>query len=157
MSLIHEALEKAEQEKKGQWKRPVPEISAHGSSKTTPKESLRMIYGISGALLFFFVVGLIYFLTSSSPRTQKPEKKAEVSSPSSSPSSPASLPFIYKGRFSLTGITRTGTEWTAIINNELVRVGDWVSDATVESIQQGEVALAGSLSCLRQARQSGSL
>ncbi len=46
-----------------------------------------------------------------------------------------------QGEFSLTGISHTGSDWMAIINNQLVRVGESVSGAEVKSIQDREVLL----------------
>ena len=131
MSLIHEALEKVEQEKKVS---PLsPAILSGTQEKVRPKENRRVIYGIVTALVFCFILGMIYLLVGSSPTDSPRGKSAKASLP------PLSLRI--QGRFALTGTTRAGTDWTAIINNQLVRVGDEVSGAKVVRIEKEEVTL----------------
>lgn len=132
MSLIHEALEKLDLEKKAGWRKEKP-------AEITPKEerrdpNARMIYGMGGVLLLCFIVGLIYFLTS--PPESGNERKESSPAPASTFKASGK-----SGPFFLTGITQAGSEWNAIINNKLVRVGDEVSGAKVESIGQGGVIL----------------
>lgn len=143
MSLIFEALEKVEQEKKGEGKKPLsekppgalppaPKLVSSPKEKTNPVEAERTIYGLGGALLFLFVLGLIYLLASSQPST-KSEQVTPISPVSSAPA---------RGRmFSLTGITQVGPDRTAIINNQFVRVGERVSGAEVKQIEDREAVL----------------
>lgn len=143
MSLIHEALEKIEQEKKTKWRRPppIPEVSEPAAAKVSPKEgeSPKTIYAMAGILLFFFAIGVVYLMTRS--QTEKWGGPGGLSSPPPRRSLPLSLPSFDRSRFALTGITRVNADWTAIINNQLVRVGDGVSGATVEAIQKERVLL----------------
>ena len=156
MSLIHEALEKLEQEKRGKAKKPVPEILAETLSspsggissdlnqeKKSLEESPKTIYWIGGAVVFLFVLGMVYLLAGS---LKSVVPKTGFVAPSSSPTPLNSLtPSVgspsTQGLFSLTGITQSGSELTAIVNNELVRVGDWVSGARVKEIKDREVSL----------------
>lgn len=127
MSLIHEALEKVGREKKDP---SLPGAAIPGTKeKVRPKENLRVIYGIVVTSVFCFVLGIIYFLSGSSSR----EKLVEAPTPALAPAR--------QDRFALTGITRAGTDWNAIINNRLVRVGDGVSGARVVRIGEEEVVL----------------
>ncbi len=127
MSLIHEALEKVEQGKKDS---PLsPTVILETQEKARARENPPVIYGIVVALVFCLIAGMIYLFVEPRP-TEK-----FVKTPTSG------LPRSWEGRFVLTGITRGGTEGTAIINNELVRVGDGVSGARVVSIEEGEVTL----------------
>lgn len=147
MSLIHAALEKLEQGKKSkkatiQGTQGTFEQDASCLTETLSSEKREnalggkpwLIYGIGGALLLLFVFGLFYFGVGSL-RTRDVEQGSLVE--------PAtfSLPPRARSNFSLTGITRMGTDWTAIVNNQLVRVGDRVSGAKVEAIQEEEVIL----------------
>lgn len=128
MSLIHEALEKVEQEKK---ETPLGnETLPLTPPKTLTRENTRVVLGIVAFLLFCFVLGMIYlFAGSHSSQGERPETKTSTSAP------------IKPNRFSLTGITRMGNDRNAIINNQLVRVGDWVSGARVDRIEEEEVQL----------------
>ena len=127
MSLIHEALEKVGQEK------PILPLPSGGISETKEKvrskENLRVIYGIVIALVFCFILGMIYLFVGPAPREESVERPVPI------------LLGPNQGRFVLTGITRVGAEGTAIINNELVRVGDGVSGARVVRIDEEEVIL----------------
>lgn len=147
MSLIHEALEKLDRGKRERGKNPAPEILT--SAPFTPaegisseKESARTIYWIGGAVVFLFVLGMVCLLVSSLKSTL-PQTDSLSSPPASSSSVPRPYPTppSTQALFSLTGITQSGTDLTAIINNELVRVGDWVSGAQVKSIQDRKVSL----------------
>ena len=131
MSLIYEALEKVEQEKKGVVKNFV--------KSNLHKKNTQTLYKIAGVLIFLFFLGLVYLLVNSHKALERRDNP--IISPSrGSTSSPFSLP-ISRSRFSLTGITRVGNDWTAIINNQLVRVGDWVGEARIKAIQEQEVIL----------------
>lgn len=128
MSLIHEALEKVEQEKKDP---SLPRtVISEAREKIRPKENSQVIYGIVIALVLCFILGMIYFLVGSPP-----EKSA------SPPATAAIFSRPNQGRFVLTGVTWVGKDPTAIINNELVRVGDGVSGAKVVRIEEQEVTL----------------
>ena len=139
MSLIHEALEKLEGEKKSPWKKPLP-----SPPEIPEKEFVRTVnhtvsYAIAGVLLFLFLAGLVYFFTTSS-QTENLSQPLPVVKSSKQPSSLLRA-FPGRNQFSLSGITRTGSEWIAIINNQIVRVGGAVSGAIVRSIEQEEVIL----------------
>ena len=141
MSLIHKALEKVEQEE-GLKGRPLlrPLLTENLKQKSRPENSWT-VYGIIGVLSFSLILGLVYFLINR-PRANVPAAK-KVASPGparahSFPSIPSSLGF---RRFTLTGITQMGDERTAIINNMLVRTGDKIDQAKVESIEEDKVVL----------------
>lgn len=122
MSLIHEALEKVDQEKRGTA--PSPAVNAPPEEgKNLSEEKTYLLHWMGGALLFFFVLGLIYLWGHSS----------FVNSGAPSPSRPPTS-LSERERFSLTGITGVGTDLTAVVNNELVRVGGQVNGATVTAI-----------------------
>lgn len=141
MSLIHEALEKLEGEKKSPWKKPSPPLS---QPEILEKEQVRtanttVIYAIAGALIFFFLVGLVYFFTvpKETPNASQPRLQAKelAKRPSSL------LQNLSAQRFKLSGITRVGTDWTAIVNNRLVRMGESINGANVLTIREDEVVL----------------
>lgn len=127
MSLIHEALEKVEQEKKDTF---LPQaVILKVREKVQARENLQMIYGIAVALVFCFILGMTYLFIGSGPQERSSETPTTI------------LPQPDQERFVLTGITRVGADGTAIINNELVRVGDGVSGAQVTRIEEREVTL----------------
>lgn len=128
MSLIHEALEKVEQEKKDSF---LPQaVILETREKIRARENRRVIYGIAVALVFCFILGMIYLFVGSGPRGKPIEAPPR-----------AVLSGTHQPRFILTGITGVGADRTAIINNELVRVGDGVSGAEVVRIAEEEVTL----------------
>ncbi|GEM_PF-3463460 len=148
MSLIHEALEKLEQEKKSGWRRPVPSASTApplpvplSPLPEAQKNHSGVIYALSGILVFFFLAGGVYFFT----RTETPEQVTTVSvSPSQKKTvlKKTILPsFSLGNQFKLTGITQVGSEWTAIVNNQLVRKGDGINGAVVEAVDRNAVTL----------------
>lgn len=142
MSLIHEALERLEREKEDKapplvfrenlenrsLPPPAPgKISSPRSSSVPP----RLIYGIGAALVALFVLGLVCLLAGTFQARPPKEDGFEKT---------VGLPASQNG-FSLTGITRVGEELTAIVNNELVRVGDGVGGARVKAVTNHEVVL----------------
>ncbi|MBI2167697.1 MAG: hypothetical protein HYU34_05610 [Candidatus Omnitrophica bacterium] len=152
MSLIHEALQKLEEETKNV---PNPEVSEPAERQTTPlsespllsakpsppEKKSKVVFGIGAVLGFFFILGLGYlFLASRDKTDSQPEftGAAEVSRP---PAPPLPVSSRRQGPFHLTGISRSGSDWTAIINNELVRVGEAVNGAEVKEIRSQEVIL----------------
>lgn len=138
MSLIHQALEKLEHEKKEKVSSSILELQREDSKERASLRASRgAAYGIVGILIFSFFLGLGYHWV----HTSKVEGVKGV--PSKKEGRPALMPPRSKSenRFSLTGITRMGSEWTAIVNNQLVRVGDSVDGAVVETIQQESVVL----------------
>lgn len=152
MSLIHEALEKVEQGKKADETKlaldtAVEEFQKESLSRPdararTEDWAPRILYGVGAVLLVLFLAGVI----SLGVRSMKTGKSGARSQGEPSPVlPPGSSPVRGLGvspSFSLTGITRVGGDRTAIVNNELVRVGDWVSGAQVERIGGEEVVLA---------------
>ena len=138
MSLIHEALEKLEQEKKEKAPGSILELQREDSKERVSfRASRRAAYGIVGVLIFSFLLGLGYHWVHS-PR---PDSAQRV--PPKKEGRGAVVPARSKSEngFSLTGVTRMGSDWTAIVNNQLVRVGDSVDGAVVERIQQERVVL----------------
>ncbi len=133
MSLIHEALEKLDQEKKSGWRRPTPVSTPEPRAHLPKEESSKnhgVLYAMAGVLVFFFLAGLVYFFT-------RPETDHQFQ-PTQKSSFHALFP---RGPFTLTGITQVGSDHTAIVNNHLVRVGDGVDGAVVESIDESGVVL----------------
>ena len=140
MSLIHQALERVEQEKKGLPLPPPRDLLSLPPREIREKkfffeENAQLIYGIAGAFLLLFDFGLIYLFGRSSLMAPPSPSTVESSV------TPAAAPKFKSWLFSLTGITRVGEDLTAIVNNELVRVGDEVSGAIVKEIQDGKVVL----------------
>lgn len=139
MSLIHEALEKLEKEKGGPAEAPpintpvkLPtrlETFPRKEEKAIPSENTRLIFAIGGALLLLLVIGLIYLAGHS------------LSSLSSSPAPASASEPARHGLFVLTGITGSEGDLIAVINNQLVRVGDRVSGASVVEIQKDQVVI----------------
>lgn len=142
MSLIHEALEKLEHEKK--WKVKDPDskttLDQKVTTKAPPKENhIQIAYAIVSLLIFFFAVGIIYLFTHPI-QLETPQPKTNSTSSSVQIVSGPLFP-LGRGPFSLTGVTKIGSEWTAIINNQLVRKGDWIGGASVDEIQEDRVIL----------------
>ena len=151
MSLIHEALEKLGQEKGAKEKKIIP--GTESAEPVTPSEGpgptaakapesdpARSLYWLGGALTLFFIVGIVYWIGNS---LQKGPREGGQS-PSLTPVAREHGSFPHhssQGRFSLTGITEAGGDYSAIVNNQLVRVGDRVSGAEVQSITDREVRL----------------
>ncbi|MBI4115859.1 MAG: hypothetical protein HY447_04710 [Candidatus Omnitrophica bacterium] len=145
MSLIHEALEKLDQEKKPEEKEPILElVERQASSPKSIRSNDKTLYAIGGTLVFLFILGILYLLLNH-PRIDESQKDTGKVLSLSSPSERSMahvLPIsIHRNRFSLTGISRVGNDWTAIINNQLVRVGDRVSGASIKEIREEGVLL----------------
>ena len=109
------------------------ERPAAGPFKEESSKNRGVLYAIAGVLVFFFLAGLVYFFT-------RPETHYSFQSPRR-PTYHASPP--RSGSFALTGITQVGSDHTAIINNQLVRVGERIDGAVVESINESGVVLGG--------------
>lgn len=137
MSLIHEALEKIELEKKDPWRKILTPPAERISSAAVPAavrapHKIQIPYVIGGGLLVLLISGLAYFAFHLPVETDG--KKIEIIS-----SQPTAS---WHGKeFALTGVTRVGSDWTAIVNNELVRVGTKIEGALVEEISQEHVIL----------------
>lgn len=145
MSLIHEALEKIEQGKKEDEKKlvsatAVEEIEKENLKVPPPAErasdpASRIIYVVGGILLVLFLSGLVYLGVHTLQRSKREEMKAEPTV------LPSTRNFDLGRYFSLTGITRIDSKGMAIVNNQVVRVGDEVSGAKVIAIGDEEVTL----------------
>lgn len=140
MSLIHEALEKLEQEKKENVSVPFKPAPPFPGAREIKKEVSRsenppLIYGVIGVLFLLFIFGLIYFLSSSRSFRSREVPQGKESQPVPSRS------FGYPAPFTLTGITRLEEGWTAVINNQMVRTGDEVGGAKVLAVHEGDVVL----------------
>lgn len=157
MSLIHEALEKVEQEKNPEpfpkGIDPGPDPFPSQKTGTLLKENRprlsdpasRLIYGIAGTLAALFILGVVYLgvrALKAGPENEKTRDGSQrepslVLQPALSRTGNSNL-----GRyFSLTGISQVGSKRMAIVNNQLVRVGDEVSGAKVTAIGAEEVTL----------------
>lgn len=146
MSLIHEALERLEREKEEKATGPAPhEILEPAAFEPSLKETVvsreipqprrenhRLIYGLSAALVTLFIFALVYLLVGTF-HARLPKENVAVSSRLAP----------VQGRFVLTGINLDGDDSRAVINNELVRVGDSVGGARVRAIGDQEVVLEG--------------
>ena len=136
MSIIHEALEKLEREK-GESRLPAALPFPRPLRTLEKKEDvsgpgLSATYWISGALLFLFVVGLVY-LAGNTSFVSRP--------PGESPSGGFFQTGLNPPDFVLTGMTWAGDENIAILNNQLVRTGEWVGGARVSQIDGDRVTL----------------
>lgn len=148
MSLIHEALEKLDQEGTGS-KQPLSSGKAPVGAEKGNYRS-RFVFIFLSALVS---VGLFYLFLVSPHRIEKSKNPSLRSSPVVSPASLGRKSFLLSKieeknkpwkkpkAFALTGILLSREERTAIVNNQLVRVGDWVSGAKLVRIEQGEVTL----------------
>jgi len=149
MSLIHEALEKIDQGNKISFlSRAEAETILSGKEIPVQKEKQAevtangIIYWIGGMILLLFILGIAYLLVDSlRPSRGKAGPLVFSPAPVMSPTKPLGFLSVLNHRFSLTGITQVGSEFNAIINNQVVRVGDWVSGARVSSINNEEVTL----------------
>lgn len=138
MSLIHEALEKLGSEKKSPWKKPLTPEPVTLEKEQARTANTTVIYAITGALIFFFLAGLVYFFTLSKKTEKLSQASPQVKELSKRPSL---LQNLSAHRFTLSGITRVGTDWTAIVDNRLVRMGESINGAKVLTIQEDEVVL----------------
>jgi hypothetical protein len=153
MSVIHEALEKLDQEKnpKGPAAVLTPEertakgssesaVSALQKEKKNPPESSRALFAIGGVLLLFFIAGLIYLFGRSFSKETPTE--ISTSTQEEAPSPPAFFSQVPStNQFVLTGITGSDGDLIAVINNQLVQVGHRVKGALVKEIQRDKVVL----------------
>lgn len=158
MSLIHEALEKKIKrrpfdvqettflEERRERVSPYASFSSGLSETRTSKqtsfmsESQWILYGMISGLVF---LSALYFFTLPlyNQSFKKEMKLLKTKSVSVSRVVPETSSRDAHPSFTLTGITRDGKEWTAIVNNRLVRVGDRVSGAEIKLIQNEEVLL----------------
>lgn len=151
MSLIHEALQKLEGEKKeseagsavATFEPDSPELTekpASGIEIQRPAVRKEVLFGIGGVVLIAGVLGISSWLAFSRTPAVSETPSGPVAGSLSRARKPA-VDLSRQGEFSLTGISHTGSDWIAIINNQLVRVGETVSGAEVKSIQDREVLL----------------
>ena len=141
MSLIHEALEKIEQDKGGKLGEKLrPLLKREEPKGREPSENLWAVYGIVGFLFLSLVIGLVYFFTNPPARKNESKLGRNTSVTQVRPAPPLFRPLGYN-QFVLTGITQAGNEWTAIVNNQLVRVGDEIDNARVQTIDEEKVVL----------------
>lgn len=154
MSLIYEALERLEREKKGKFQilggraatveTASPALTTSTKEKTSSDRNAWAIYTLGGILLLLFAAGVFWLLMNSSARVQSPvQEPSQDAAASPSPPNPAASLWapIYKSQFSLTGITSIKNERTAIVNNQFVRAGEWVNGAKVKAVEEEEVLL----------------
>ena len=149
MSLIHQALEKVEQEKGAKSKPVLPRSFPLESLKPLEKvkdrsENSWTAYGIISVLLLSLILGLVYFFTHPPQPVRLPAHSPKKNRPAPSATYPAPLTVpirIGRPQFILTGITQVGEERTAIVNNQLVRIGDEIGNAKVEAIEAKKVVL----------------
>ena len=171
MSLIHEALEKtthpfpqdeADLLDRDSWDSAL--APAEGPRRTFLLKDVQWtLYGMVAALIFlsalyFFAVPLYNEYFNKTKFKESGEKLlnpvapvAQIPPPAVSPPTliltpdpvVLAMPPVLnpQSNFSLTGIARDQKEWTAIINNRLVRVGDRVSGAQVKLIKDDEVLI----------------
>ena len=140
MSLIHEALEKVEQEKVTKSDSLIGKIAKEALKAKSPHPEIpKTAYAILGVLALSLIASLVYFLARPPRQSPSLERKTILSPTHASGS--ALSPFLGRKPFTLTGITQADDEWNAIVNNRLVRVGDEVNGAKVESIEEGKVVL----------------
>lgn len=142
MSLIHEALEKMEQDKGVKSKPVLRPVSVESLKQKDRPENLWAAYGIIGVLLLSLILGLIYFFTHPSEPVRPTERSARLRSMDRPLRAlPPASPLFGLQRFTLTGITQMGNERTAIINNMLVREGDQIDNAKIREIKEDGVIL----------------
>lgn len=152
MSLIHEALQKLEEETKSVPGFPVSESIERETVLLSesplplpgpphPEKKSKVVFGIGALLGFFFILGAGYlFLVSRGPTDSQPAFTGAIEG-SRSTALPMAVSSRRQGPFRLTGVSRSGSDWMAIINNELVRVGETVNGAEVKEIRSQEVLL----------------
>lgn len=145
MSLIYEALEKVEQDKKeNQGNRPPKQEGALVSQKEnspSPKKNSAAAFWIAVLFSGLFFLGVVYFLAvpGRAPALWNPPAGSRSVTITRAPAVFSAS--MEQGQFSLTGITQMRGERTAIINNQLVRAGGEVDGAKVLSIEEQEVTL----------------
>lgn len=147
MSIIYQALEKLEQGK---------DISSTQNTRNkiliksnlAPEKKPKIVYAIAGILSTFLILGIAYMaishLQEKSPDIQNSEKTEDIQPEGVNLLQRSTVLSSIKGieeKFSLTGITQVKNEMTAIINNQLVRVGSSVNGAKVMAINDEEVIL----------------
>jgi hypothetical protein len=162
MSIISEALKKAEQRSQGAKNRP-----KLMRSKTLPRNTSLFTFP---TYLFIFVLvatGIGYSLVQSYPERTIPVEGVDVvrlHNESAHPNeellspklTPASAQFLieeaprlgaviprpsHNPLFNLSGIAYDDKGYMAVVNGDVVRVGDWIQNAKVKSISSRKIEL----------------
>ena len=153
MSLIQEALEKAGRSpvaviEEVHENKEIPIVAGWQKSKSTAEPSpylskIRIM--ITGILIFFSGFAIFQFVGSRLNLFPSGKVQMAVSSslPQHSPiSSLLNGPLSWRPSFVLTGVTSSGGEYMALINNQVVQIGDRLrEDALVKTIGKEEVTL----------------
>jgi len=147
MSIIHDALKKAEKTIDSNSKEEVSPYSEEKKIKSNPK--VYLLYFLVICLGLF--IGNIFFglLTNTkkpsakhlppAPVQKAPEKNLPEPSPVIPPAPEAKTH--PKGNFVLSGVFFSQEEGFALINNRIVKVGDEIRGAVVKEIKLNEVEL----------------
>lgn len=170
MSLVYEALQKAEREKHRQTATAPPPAAVASPAPTpaTPTTAVavpppathapgrrgqhyRAILIVCGAVvglavaMYFFVTGMRQFAEQkTAPPPSSPLAGDSTTAPTPLPVSPplaAPSATANDPRFQLTGIMKMGDDYAAVINGRIVQVEHYVDGAIVTSISRDRVTL----------------
>lgn len=153
MSLVYEALQKAEREKErkaGTPPAPAPVVPKAEPPPPAPAATPQTVQRFAGILTLVLVIAatILYFVTT---RSTPPAEPAAVSAtptppapaPVTSPAPPipaARVP--NSSTYKLTGIMQRGDAFDAVINGRIVSEEQYVEGAIVKKIERDRVTLA---------------
>jgi hypothetical protein len=165
MSLVYEALQKAEREKQrkagvfapSSAPKPVPTATPQPQPQPIPapipaspaRSSQPVLVGVMVCLSVVALLAIVY-LVANAARPSAPPVTATVaaSAPVAKPSTPTESPAAQAplnpidGRFHITGIMRNSDgKYGAVLNGRVVYEGHYVDGATVKSITEDRVIL----------------
>ncbi len=164
MSLVYEALQKAEREKGRKSGAPPAEPRPVAPVRTVPpvqpapapQRWPALVTVLIACVAVVAIVAIMWLVKNVSPREAKPTltvsdggTRAVVPAPSSptvSAQAPASTPIPAAAtendpRFKLTGIMKTGDAYGAVINGHVVYDGHYVDGAVVKRVERDRVTL----------------
>ena len=153
MSIIYDSLKKIEKEKT--LPLPLPEISGRLSQPRRGKNFLNPLFLYAGVALIGIVItgALFHFLLSERASVNKKGKIVKLKPPALSlnipypyqhtPVAQAQTPSFQEAlaSFTLNGIFFSQENGFALINNQIVKVGDSIEGAIVEEISEDKVTL----------------
>jgi hypothetical protein len=152
MSLVYEALQKAEREKERKTGATPPPaaVAPPAPAPASPARSWTAVWIVTGAVillaggLYAFVVGMRAFAEKQTATLPAPV--AEVARPAPvenpPPAPPPPVRTANDDRFKLTGIMKMGDNYGAVINGRIVYAEHYVDGAIVKSVERDRVTLA---------------